>query len=210
MYILMLLFIIYLLLLPHDYHIFFFLMIRRPPRSTLFPYTTLFRSINTTWRIDAEAYLAAHSPVKLIDRKSTRLNSSHTVISYAVFCLKKKRHDRRHAPRYHQEHDHDSSLGRRQPVDRAAVDGRRGLRDPDPDPRLPAFFFNDTATTEIYTLSLHDALPIYDGHRPAHGPAAAAQRLGPQAGARHRSEEHTSELQSHSDLVCRLLLEKKK
>src|SRR5476649_3089359 len=67
------------------------------------------------------------------------------------------------------------------------------------------FFFNDTATTEIYTLSLHDALPIFD--------------LGIQLGAdKHhngghpqpRSEEHTSELQSHSDLVCRLLLEKKK
>src|SRR5436190_17571907 len=81
------------------------------------------------------------------------------------------------------------------------------------------FFFNDTPTTEIYTLSLHDALPI-------------SRRLGPQvAPAIHqiyednqsrdgtdrdavkqdlRSEEHTSELQSHSDLVCRLLLEKKK
>src|SRR5476649_3065023 len=67
------------------------------------------------------------------------------------------------------------------------------------------FFFNDTATTEIYTLSLHDALPIYkprsidcaEGWRPTSNEAA-------------RSEEHTSELQSHSDLVCRLLLEKKK
>src|SRR5476649_3083488 len=67
------------------------------------------------------------------------------------------------------------------------------------------FFFNDTATTEIYTLSLHDALPICGiCHRqlPAPGPAAAPERP--------RSEEHTSELQSHSDLVCRLLLEKKK
>src|SRR6478672_13791253 len=68
------------------------------------------------------------------------------------------------------------------------------------------FFFNDTATTEIYTLSLHDALPILD--RPS--------RLRDR-GRRHRrgavdprSEEHTSELQSRSDLVCRLLLEKKK
>src|SRR5277367_7152486 len=68
------------------------------------------------------------------------------------------------------------------------------------------FFFNDTATTEIYTLSLHDALPINRDHPvwravPAHMSAAAT--VG-------RSEEHTSELQSHHDLVCRLLLEKKK
>src|SRR5689334_23795786 len=70
------------------------------------------------------------------------------------------------------------------------------------------FFFNDTATTEIYTLSLHDALPIL---------GLADRRLGPEdandTGLRHcrrgRSEEHTSELQSQFHLVCRLLLEKK-
>src|SRR5215204_7631361 len=65
------------------------------------------------------------------------------------------------------------------------------------------FFFNDTATTEIYTLSLHDALPI-----------SASMWVPPKRRSprrfRPRSEEHTSELQSHSDLVCRLLLEKKK
>src|SRR5437588_9471734 len=74
------------------------------------------------------------------------------------------------------------------------------------------FFFNDTATTEIYTLSLHDALPIYPAHDDPRLPALAGKRPR-QARARHRldrSEEHTSELQSHSDLVCRLLLEKKK
>src|SRR2546427_11468346 len=74
------------------------------------------------------------------------------------------------------------------------------------------FFFNDTATTEIYTLSLHDALPISP-------PAPALRCAGPQprprgrasgCGSRGRSEEHTSELQSQSNLVCRLLLEKKK
>src|SRR4051795_13784279 len=69
------------------------------------------------------------------------------------------------------------------------------------------FFFNDTATTEIYTLSLHDALPICEGLRRA-GPR---RRTRPgEGGDLHRSEEHTSELQSHSPLVCRLLLEKKK
>src|SRR5690349_23769043 len=83
---------------------FFFLMIRRPPRSTLFPYTTLFRSVavrcaerpvkHGAWRHGAplaQQPLAQHQ----LDRKSTRLNSSHVEISYAVFCLKKKKFDRR-------------------------------------------------------------------------------------------------------------------
>src|SRR2546429_951966 len=76
------------------------------------------------------------------------------------------------------------------------------------------FFFNDTATTEIYTLSLHDALPISCEfcHRPYRFDAADVEALfaqGP-AGGSERSEEHTSELQSRLHLVCRLLLEKKK
>src|SRR3989454_2556327 len=90
--------------------VFFFLMIRRPPRSTLFPYTTLFRSLFPDavthdnrrmqpfplyvdraegaykWDVDGHRYVDYW-----IDRKSTRLNSSHLVISYAVFCLKKKK-----------------------------------------------------------------------------------------------------------------------
>src|SRR5689334_25429150 len=94
------------LLYEEDYHflIFFFLMIRRPPRSTLFPYTTLFRS-----GIDENMennHVISSDPTKKItsaegidgfsalfaDRKSTRLNSSHSSISYAVFCLKKKKY----------------------------------------------------------------------------------------------------------------------
>src|SRR2546430_10110444 len=76
--------------------------------------------------------------------------------------------------------------------------------------RSSHFFFNDTATTEIYTLSLHDALPISSiyRHHTARSPrttSAACLHLAAQ-----RSEEHTSELQSQSNLVCRLLLEKKK
>src|SRR3972149_308083 len=69
---------------------FFFLMIRRPPRSTLFPYTTLFRSAPrpTWWRIGHDPGIRPGPPKP--DRKSTRLNSSHSQISYAVFCLKKK------------------------------------------------------------------------------------------------------------------------
>src|SRR2546430_6450605 len=87
-------------------------MIRRPPRSTLFPYTTLFRSIrfgdvgNGLVRQDSVHRLTEHFPLlrapkiihyqepasqKVLDRKSTRLNSSHSQISYAVFCLKKKK-----------------------------------------------------------------------------------------------------------------------
>src|SRR5450432_1018338 len=72
---------------------FFFLMIRRPPRSTLFPYTTLFRSDLHGRR---DVHLGAHRADRRDeidqDRKSTRLNSSHDQISYAVFCLKKKKH----------------------------------------------------------------------------------------------------------------------
>src|SRR2546422_6874810 len=75
------------------------------------------------------------------------------------------------------------------------------------------FFFNDTATTEIYTLSLHDALPICPSHqRPSHPCCADGHRHGAQRrkSGSPRSEEHTSELQSRLHLVCRLLLEKKK
>src|SRR6266853_6556358 len=82
-------------------------------------------------------------------------------------------------------------------------------------PSSNSFFFNDTATTEIYTLSLHDALPI--SHRQPVAQTRARQRVALftargrafDVGAEERSEEHTSELQSQSNLVCRLLLEKK-
>src|SRR3712207_9020346 len=95
----------------------FFLMIRRPPRSTLFPYTTLFRSIGTDIRRPDGEQQVDQKPEPIVrdathpqkryaaedyvrdaeDRKSTRLNSSHANISYAVFCLKKK-NKRRHQP----------------------------------------------------------------------------------------------------------------
>src|SRR3982751_3397649 len=70
----------------------FFLMIRRPPRSTLFPYTTLFRSYSAVTRANRSSQTQATTPRSSscsLDRKSTRLNSSHQIISYAVFCLKK-------------------------------------------------------------------------------------------------------------------------
>src|SRR3712207_7057433 len=88
-------------------NLFFFLMIRRPPRSTLFPYTTLFRSDAVQPRHPQLAGVGVHPDLGelrpegvggvvlvlrgLVDRKSTRLNSSHANISYAVFCLKKKK-----------------------------------------------------------------------------------------------------------------------
>src|SRR6266498_2495975 len=125
-------------------------MIRRPPRSTLFPYTTLFRSrqpprADRPRRRGRQVCRTAGR-----DRKSTRLNSSHVRISYAVFCLKKKKkHERR-----------------RRDIDPAVVrDMRSPHRGRPAEPgrsreRARVFFFNDTPTTEIYTLSLHDALPI--------------------------------------------------
>src|SRR6266480_7441249 len=73
-----------------------------------------------------------------------------------------------------------------------------------------AFFFNDTATTEIYTLSLHDALPISHPARAEPACLWSAARRRRARSPNGRSEEHTSELQSHVNLVCRLLLEKKK
>src|SRR5690606_41658430 len=96
---------------PLPYSLFFFLMIRRPPRSTLFPYTTLFRSVGRPFHFEVIImYVGYYIPSrsrphnvgtlrrfppsirsKVLDRKSTRLNSSHVKISYAVFCLKKKK-----------------------------------------------------------------------------------------------------------------------
>src|SRR3990167_5433118 len=134
-------------------------MIRRPPRSTLFPYTTLFRSpvVFAGTKVCAEILHRDRSVCRATrtrDRKSTRLNSSHSQISYSVF-----------------------------------------------------FFFNDTATTEIYTLSLHDALPISRSFCRDEGlrgdPAPGSLSLP--RDTNKRSEEHTSELQSQSNLVFRLL-----
>src|ERR1044071_8286624 len=132
-------------------------MIRRPPRSTLFPYTTLFRSLLIEHRI---VHVVLTRPQRFVapirrrctrDRKSTRLNSSHERIS----CM-------------------------------------------------PSFFFNDTATTEIYTLSLHDALPI-SSHRTSDcarcSYSSTAFRRPNTPTVHQRSEEHTSELQSRADIL---------
>src|SRR6266536_2194774 len=138
---------------------FFFLMIRRPPRSTLFPYTTLFRSPRDL-AADPRRRCAKRCPRHARrDRKSTRLNSSHEWISYAVFCLKTKNNNNLM--------DSITTRKEKRGVSRETIalrpfggPGGRGPTAPAPVGRPDLFFFNDTATTEIYTLSLHDALPI--------------------------------------------------
>src|SRR5438874_8858206 len=79
-------------------------MIRRPPRSTLFPYTTLFRSVEAASRPTSSSGRndgnSCPRGSRRRDRKSTRLNSSHVEISYAVFCLKKKKNKSKHSPEY--------------------------------------------------------------------------------------------------------------
>src|SRR5215216_3637222 len=127
-------------------------MIRRPPRSTLFPTRRSSDLLRDGVKLRSQhSFRADLAYDGSEDRKSTRLNSSHQIISYAVFCLKKKKGI-------------------------LALDGRSDLAQPELAQRLARlgvvvvlllvlglfvfFFFNDTATTEIYTLSLHDALPI--------------------------------------------------
>src|ERR1043165_9956556 len=127
-------------------------MIRRPPRSTLFPYTTLFPISRSSSRACNRPLATCNPPSAPLlprrarDRKSTRLNSSHVALS-----------------------------------------------------RMPSSVFNDTATTEIYTLSLHDALPdlkkLEQGLQQAARDLQSTQRSA-SSKARERSEEHTSELQS--------------
>src|SRR6266536_1201828 len=136
-------------------------MIRRPPRSTLFPYTTLFRSRHRLQEIRRRTPVQPRRPcLRLGDRKSTRLNSSHEWNSYAVFCLKKKKVDdllqeiRARVTRG--ERELVTTLTKRMAEDLTQYYQELGVKVR----YLLSFFFNDTATTEIYTLSLHDALPI--------------------------------------------------
>src|SRR5215211_7165309 len=132
------------------------------------------------------------------DRKSTRLNSSHTVISYAVFCLKKKK-DLRDLVQPQLKAGGDAVV-RLPAADRPEQIGLRVLA------RL--FFFLMIRRPPRSTLFPYTTL-FRSPHqtRPGRRPGDLDQRGDPLVG---RSEEHTSELQSHSDLVCRLLLEKKK
>src|SRR5690242_13360377 len=206
---------------------------RPAPGSTLFPYTTLFRSIRRSeptrcsvirpsraWstRCPPRPSSSAGRPSSTTwarpgraarDRKSTRLNSSHMSISYAVFCLKKKKSGNS------QRND------RRRYCSATSVSASK----------VHFQYCTTPARTGIHTLSLHDALPIYPTVRadsmqrhppepcvvhplpPAPefvGREAELDDLGSAWSGGERSEEHTSELQSHVNLVCRLLLEKKK
>src|ERR1022692_1720699 len=188
---------------------FFFLMIRRPPRSTLFPYTTLFRSCTSlTGSNNFQAQNLRSSSDSRSEEHTSELQSPCNLVCRLLLekkkktsqwlsqcCTRNERSLRVNTPAHrHSESRHcvgaQSSLSLR-------CDSRSFF----------FFFFNDTATTEIYTLSLHDALPIWGwmgGREAFSSPMTCQQRDNT------RSEEHTSELQSPCNLVCRLLLEKKK
>src|ERR1044071_2147488 len=137
-------------------------MIRRPPRSTLFPYTTLFRSGTSGDQTAAGNFKVmvgsrAITPTYTRSEEHTSELQSRVDISYAVFCLPKRRRSLRRSSlprgsscRWHRP---ESAPGvRSRSWDPQEPRSKRGWDDP--------FFFNDTATTEISTLSLHDALPI--------------------------------------------------
>src|SRR5476649_1888031 len=164
-------------------------MIRRPPRSTLFPYTTLFRSEKF------ETLGPGQGPgIGDVDdngdRKSTRLNSSHTVISYAVFCLKKKK---------------------KRGDSQERLQNQRHLLRPRRPEAGPVLFFLMIRRPQRSTLFPYTTLfrSSSRGCSPGVSSRSPPRSKTTRASSRGRSEEHTSELQSHSDLVCRLLLEKK-
>src|SRR3970282_385322 len=162
-------------------------MIRRPPRSTLFPYTTLFRS-RITASLQPACVQACPSKAMVFgdlqDRKSTRLNSSHITISYAVFCLKQK--SNRTTQLLLCTTDYSLGCGaltQLSPQTHANVSYEHRVFSHMTTLTHLSFFFNDTATTEIYTLSLHDALPIsrlapHPRTRPFHRPDDAGPPRG--------------------------------
>src|SRR6516165_3302348 len=164
---------------------FFFLMIRRPPRSTLFPYTTLFRPRPQRGSPRPGRGRGAREGGRR-DRKSTRLNSSHSQISYAVFCLKKKtkriykpsKHNQTHYQYHSHYHSKSLSYSSSHSYSQQISTAKRTEHF--------FFFFKDSAPTEIYTLSLHDALPISDitltirpaGARTSGGSSSSVSRNG--------------------------------
>src|SRR5215831_8744027 len=191
---------------------FFFLMIRRPPRSTLFPYTTLFQSrsgSSRARRVPAHNRRCLEDPTR--DRKSTRLNSSHLGISYAVFCLKKKNQQpvlpgrvdvaprRPAAGGYHGRGHGGAAI-----MSRVLCSGLTNRS------RVTFFFLmirRPPRSTPFPTRRSSDLLQ----HRRRHLHRWHLHRWRRlRRGSGQRSEEHTSELQSLRHLVCRLLLEKKK
>src|SRR5271165_6226107 len=185
---------------------FFFLMIRRPPRSTLFPYTTLFRSgENRRFLVLVHGHddlAVLHAGQVRSEEHTSELQSRENLVC-RLLLEKKKFTEKSPRPILIQSRRGwiRESLPRSSTICCAAVS---------PSCLAYDFFFNDTATTEIYTLSLHDALPIFRACRSVPLPAAWITVTCPARSASVRSEEHTSELQSRENLVCRLLLEKKK
>src|ERR1039457_3141508 len=189
------------------FFLFFFLMIRRPPRSTLFPYTTLFRSRANLSPGHAHAVSGAGAGVTWRSEEHTsELQSPCNLVCRLLLEKKKIKHN-----------GHPAANTQRPPSDCLRPGSGAGVprdvssgRHPRPLRTLVdlnvRFFFNDTATTEIYTLSLHDALPIYliNGCRQLVNGNPDLVPIHPIA---YRSEEHTSELQSPCNLACRLLLE---
>src|SRR6476660_1323582 len=174
-------------------------MIRRPPRSTLFPYTTLFRSGHRAdprdWPRDRERPRGERGDR---DRKSTRLNSSHQITSYAVFCLKKKK------------------IVGPTPIDGLLLNcgwGTGGFKGTPGSGWAFAdlIFFLMIRRPPRYTLfpytTLFRSRTRRSSRRRSPRPHGACRRWCPRPpGASARSEEHTSELQSPDHLVCRLLL----
>src|SRR5215211_4860465 len=182
-------------------------MIRRPPRSTLFPYTTLFRSWSRTrgwWRVAGRRGRPGRRPRS--EEHTSELQSHSDLVCRLL--LEKKKQSRIYAGGMRPIND------KVEQTNNVMLDTGQHFHSLDAVSVREVivvclcsfFFFNDTATTEIYTLSLHDALPISCPTTSNVSKSCAVRR----ARCTARSEEHTSELQSHSDLVCRLLLEKKK
>src|SRR5471032_1785445 len=187
-------------------------MIRRPPRSTLFPYTTLFRSPDVRIcriRLADVGFVGRRSNP---DRKSTRLNSSHITISYAVFCLKKKKkifiEYNITIQRNTQNTKYIFKCGNICGNTWSTCYCTSILSCINVN--SSSFFFlmirrPPRSTLFPYTTLFRSLAQVHDRfHRPHHHGSAGGVRVA------SRSEEHTSELQSHHDLVCRLLLEKKK
>src|SRR5476651_575028 len=176
-------------------------MIRRPPRSTLFPYTTLFRSIRATV-IGASQFTVQVSgkTIHVSEDRSEEHTSELQSRQYLVcrllletknITLNWTAPDTEERAELVSQHDYTRQM-------------ESQIR------YMTIFVFNDTATTEIYTLSLHDALPILGSgsRRSTSWFRSSARPVFSTTAMWSRSEEHTSELQSRQYLVCRLLLEK--
>src|SRR4029434_6710658 len=186
-------------------------MIRRPPRSTLFPYTTLFRStLPLALSLSPSVSLTFTSHHLHRSEEHTSELQSHL----NLVCRLLLEHRTTHVGTLDSSQPRIQSSPSKHTHARSHVTARsRRARSTTQRQSLThvlfCFFFNDTATTEIYTLTLHDALPI--SHTSALFTHTHTQtNTNAQMSTFTRSEEHTSELQSHLNLVCRLLLEIKR